>query len=307
MQHGRRPGIALVITLLGIMVLEVVIAGTFHVAMQQRRIATAHTRSAQLEAAARAAVARALNRWPVLGADTLPPGRDIAVTVEPPAGGAVTNVTLRRLPPALFLLTVTAHFPRSGEQRRVAVILRERTIAEYFRAIPAAGWAATALVNGTVDGNRPAACTVSDAPAAVAPLALQDTIGAPAGSVLLPGALQTPAGWFAGTDLRTGTSNPAQVIDGDYRISSDVGPILLVVQGDVAIAAGVRFDGLLLAGGRVTVEDGAAVNGAVRAARIELLGGTLRFDPCVLLHLFAAVPALRGPVRADGHWWIPAA
>ncbi|HSJ12948.1 MAG TPA: hypothetical protein VK939_00950, partial [Longimicrobiales bacterium] len=84
---GNRTGFALLLTLLGILVLEVIAAGSFHVATQQVRTARAATRALQLQLAAQSGAALALRDWDGAGADSLALDSTRILAFEAPASG----------------------------------------------------------------------------------------------------------------------------------------------------------------------------------------------------------------------------
>lgn len=301
-----RPGIALLMTLLGVLVLEVVIAGAFHVVMQQRRIATSYTRGVQLEHAARAAAAAVLAQWAGLGTDSLAVGAE-AVVAAADDGGAHTAATLLRVAPELFLLRAEAQFTATGETRAVAALLRELTLGEFLSGIRAAAVAGTAAVVGTLDGTPPSDCDLpAGAPAEVSAILVADD-GAEGGDTT---GARNAFSQLSGLDLGALADAPPGLIvhPGDLTLAADVDEAAVVVHGDLVVEDGVRVRGLVLVGGALLLRPGASVHGAVQVGgRLTVEQAAIRYDPCVLAALFRARPALRGPLRAAPHWWIPAA
>ena len=300
MRRGApRAGIALLTTLLGVLVLEIVIAGAFHVAMQQRRIATASQRVVQLQFAARSAAAAALAEWAALEVDSIPVGGSRPVSNDSAASGIRAEVSLHRLASRLFFLRAEASFPVTGESHAVAAILRERTLEEWLAGMPAVVTARESAFEGAIEGTPPGDCA--------------PPVGAPAerpALLLVDSAAARPFSEVAGLDLAAVAHAPPAVIvvAGDHSLETSLDESILVVHGDLEVQPGVRFRGLLLAAGSLHLQPGSELHGAVRVAnRLTGADAAIRYDPCVLAALFHAHPFLRGPLRAATHWWVPSA
>ena len=295
-----RPGMALLTTLLGVLVLEIVVAGAFHVAMQQRRIATAYTRGVQLQVAARSTLADALAGWSAIATDSLAVGATLPVR-DRTIGGVSSLATLRRVATGLFLLRAEARFAATGEAHAVAAILREYTLPEFLAGIGAVVVARSATVQGAVGGTAPPECDLPDgAPAALPALLLPASSGTETFDHMEVAGLDLSAVSEALPGVR--------VVRGDLSLAADLDETVLVVHGNAEVPPDVTFRGLLLVGGSLHLQPGARVLGAARVAdSLVLVDGELRYDPCVLAALFQARSFLRGPLRAAPHWWIPAA
>jgi hypothetical protein len=90
---------------------------------------------------------------------------------------------------------------------------------------------------------------------------------------------------------------------GDLTVRGGEGRGLLIVDGDLVLD-GVRFHGVVLVRGRVTIRAGAVVRGAVRASTVRIVDGSVAHDPC---HVSAALTAggLDGPFRVPDRLWVP--
>jgi hypothetical protein len=84
---------------------------------------------------------------------------------------------------------------------------------------------------------------------------------------------------------------------GDLTLRGGEGQGVLVVRGSLLIAAGARFDGLVLGGGDLIVEDGRLV-GAARVAGSVTVGAHGRIDgsACAVARALRALPTLRAPM-----------
>jgi hypothetical protein len=97
---------------------------------------------------------------------------------------------------------------------------------------------------------------------------------------------------------------PLLYAPGDLTVRGGEGRGLLVVDGDLHLA-GPRFDGLVLVRGRVSIDPGTQIRGAVRAGVIVMNGGDLTFSSCQLRAALTA-GGLDGAFRHPARLWIPA-
>lgn len=126
----------------------------------------------------------------------------------------------------------------------------------------------------------------------------------PAGSV-------TPAPRVLGSECRTTHANnwgdpldpaspcadwtPLLHAPGDLLVQAGTGQGVLLVDGDLTLADGAVFHGLVIVLGRVVLEAGAQVRGAIVSGRAQV-GGRLLFDRC------AVARALRGAAPLSRAW-----
>jgi len=93
----------------------------------------------------------------------------------------------------------------------------------------------------------------------------------------------------------------------DLSIGAGEGQGILIVDGNLRIAAGVRFYGAILVRGLVDAA-GAEVHGSVRisgTAGPSRLGGAFRYEECALERAFRLAPGLRRLYRVSDRWWLP--
>jgi hypothetical protein len=93
----------------------------------------------------------------------------------------------------------------------------------------------------------------------------------------------------------------------DLNIGSGAGQGILIVNGNLTIAAGVRFYGAVLVRGRLDAA-GAELLGSVRIAGTSgasRLGGAFRYEDCALDRAFRLAPGLRRLYRISDRWWLP--
>jgi hypothetical protein len=85
------------------------------------------------------------------------------------------------------------------------------------------------------------------------------------------------------------------------RIEGGAAQGLLLVDGDLALAAGARFSGVALVRGVLEITDGSALDGAALASHITVRGGSrLRYSSCAVER---ALRAAAEPVVARGMAW----
>jgi hypothetical protein len=95
---------------------------------------------------------------------------------------------------------------------------------------------------------------------------------------------------------------------GDLVMEGGVGQGLLAVEGDLTVASGAHFRGLVLVGGALVLRDGALLEGMARARGGVAVDATsrVRGSRCPPLRALAqAAPVLSGPVRPAGGAWAP--
>jgi hypothetical protein len=88
-------------------------------------------------------------------------------------------------------------------------------------------------------------------------------------------------------------------------LATGAGQGLLIVEGDLHLAAGTRFFGLALVTGRASVEAGAVLEGALLARAVVLAGGTVRRSNCALIRALTEPPALNRLEPRPTRRWIP--
>jgi hypothetical protein len=97
---------------------------------------------------------------------------------------------------------------------------------------------------------------------------------------------------------------------GDLNIGGGAGQGLLIVQGDLTLAAGVRFFGLALVTGRLHLEPGSVLEGSVLvqapAVSSTLTGGLVRRSNCALARALTETRALNRLALRQPRAWIPA-
>jgi hypothetical protein len=299
-----RPGAALVMALLAIIVLEFIVLGTLHLALQEGRIGANRALGLQLRLDAESGVRRALGMWsPDL--ETLDPGRYLSID-SLPADMPRTLIRVERIGDRSFIIESVATEPSPRVGRVAArLLVQPPAIPPDVNAAPAALSSAGAVrLRSTATVSVDPAWSCSLTPAVYALLA-------PSPGILIdPGAaMDAPAGDPEARPLssfldRLLTLAPQDVrADTDTIISADFEGAL-IARGDVTIAAGTTFRGLLVADGTVTIETSAAVLGAVHAGASALVAGEIRFEPCLVADAIRA-GGLDRPRPFGARPWLP--
>lgn len=135
------------------------------------------------------------------------------------------------------------------------------------------------------------------------------------GSVLSPtprldasGACDARAAGNFGDPLRVlGADSPCKSffalghVDGDLRLVGGAGQGMLLVDGDLTLKTGARFEGVVVARGSVHLESGAQVLGVVLADAVALEGGSIvQYSSCAVDR---ALVAGARPVPQPGQSW----
>src|SRR5690606_28312062 len=158
--RARRSGAALILALLAIVVLDCIILGTLHLALQENRIANNRSSVLQLRLDADGGARRALAFWSEQ-LDTLPPGA--AHRVQVPAAitpGAVVHV--ERLDQHLYMIESVAAEPAPRAGRATSRLLLTPPAlppdAEPAAAAVTAAVSVHVAASGSVDAISPTAC-----------------------------------------------------------------------------------------------------------------------------------------------------
>jgi hypothetical protein len=257
--NARRPGIALVITIIILLLIEVMSAGMLAMATQSRLLVDSQMRTARADASAMAAAQTVLANWESAGFDTLETG----VRVSVPAGSgsradALWSAWVQRLGPAMWMIRTKS---RVGDGHAYSL---GRAVA----------------IARTLD----AAAAQSDPPTDSIPLGgltweqLRDIADRIAnGQVVLADT----------TDYVPLTFAPANLT------ISGVARGILIVKGTLTIASGAVFEGLIVAMGDVVIENGSVVVGEVRSVSGDVQGdgAAVYVSGSVVSAALAAAPA----------------
>jgi hypothetical protein len=90
-------------------------------------------------------------------------------------------------------------------------------------------------------------------------------------------------------------------VDGDLRLVGGAGQGMLLVDGDLTLETGARFEGVVIARGSVRLESGAQLVGVVLADHVALEGGSIvQYSSCAVDR---ALVAGARPVPQPGQSW----
>jgi hypothetical protein len=186
---ARQPGLAVVIALLVLLVVEVAVAGILFVATEERLIARAHSRVLSARLAARSATSAVMSHWERGALDSLPHGVLVLVPLAT-ADGAILDAThsalIERLPGDLWL--VRSLGMNAGATAIDAVLLRTMPADSFWLQ-----FAAPLTTAGDVIVGAGAVIDGANAHSSAAPLLAQHCTGASASMARVLGAGARPA------------------------------------------------------------------------------------------------------------------
>jgi hypothetical protein len=340
-----RPGFALLISLLMVMALAAVGAAMLAMATHEAEVAAAMTERSRARASAEAATRAALVGWSTRRHRTLSRGDAVVVEGSGGADTTVVvrrvDATLFLVEAAVRI----PRHPFPAAVRAIALVrtLDTEPISAGFRAAVMVESEAVIhrgqVSGGDACGRQPAVAGVmaptvvvdSEAVVSGAPgIAIEELPALPSAelfvspfvehlaTITLPGGSVSPrpeagAGGCVPDSLNWGAVAVASPChdhlplirsSADLEVRGGEGRGLLVVDGDLVLD-GFLFHGILLVRGRVTVGQGTAIRGAVRAGGLTLLDGSLAYDACGLEDASTS-GGLDGPFRPGERWWLPA-
>lgn len=328
---SRRPGVALLIALVMLLLVEAMAAGMLALAMHTRLIAASRLRSAQAAAEAHFAVETVLATWPRAGFDTLVQGG----VHSPPegrgsAGDASWSSTVERLAASSFIVRAEAR-AGGGAAYSVARALavartldREAVLQQFKAAIISAGPLVLAGQSRiSVGPGLPPAWSdslclsvpyITDSAAVLlgAPPVVSETVDL-TGPVVLDTTIAFASNalgnfdWSDVAQIADTTVSDVLILpaDSSYRLAfadgdltmSGAGQGILMVSGVLTIQPGSTFTGLIVARHGLSVGPDASVHGAVAS-----LGGYALFDAasvtysgCAVARMIMLTPATDRP------------
>lgn len=332
----NRPGYALIISILLVGVLAVGAGGILALGAREQEIAAAMARRTHARLTAESEVRAALARWSTRALRAMEIGHPWT-----PGGDGPGPVTITRLAETLYLVEAAAQVPGPATPvtARAGALVRTLDPCSLAAAFPAA-LAATheaRLLGGTVAASpastgvlaprvriAPAAVVTGEPPAREAappdlpaPHLFSPPVAADLATVTVAGPTVTPRPRATADGCESHPSNwgavsatnpchdlrPFILAGGPLAVRGGEGRGLLVVRGDLDLA-GLRFHGLILATGHVTIGPGTELNGAVRARTIEMRDGTVHHDAAPIRTALTA-GGLDGPFRPPHRLWIP--
>ncbi|MGH7448317.1 MAG: hypothetical protein ACRELT_12190 [Longimicrobiales bacterium] len=300
---SRRPGAALVMALLMIVVLDCIVLGTLRLSLQEHRLAANRSSVLQLRLDAESGAKRALGLW-TADIDSLPVGAGHRIAF-PPLQTPGSAVQVERVAEQLFLVESTAVEPAPRVGRASARLLvfppALPTGVDPAPAPASAAGVIHVLGTGLITTSAPAGCIEVPPPNSILGPSFGITIDAGATLDAPIGALGPRALSRSFDRIRDLWPAPVPL---DSTLSIDAAGALLV-SGDFTVAAGIEFRGLVIAGGSVTLEPGAVIRGAVHAAGALTVAGTVAWDPCAVADGIEQW-GLDRPNPAGSRAWLPA-
>ena len=327
---NRRPGIALIIALVMLLLVEAMAAGMLALALHARLVAASQLRTASANAAAHLAAEAVLVNWQGAGFDTLAPGG----VLSPPsgrgsAGDASWSSTVERITASSFLLRSDARvgggnaFSLASAMAVARTLDRPKVLQQFNAAIISAGplviagqsrilSAPTLLPPAWSDSLCPPIPHLAD-PAALlsaAPPVVSETVEL-SGAVVVD---TTPAlganalgnlDWSDVAQIADTTIRDVLILaaDSSYRFTyadgdltmSGAGDGILMVDGVLTIAAGSTFTGLIVARDGLSVGPDSHIHGAVASH-----GGYALFDAAAVTYSRCALARITLLTAATG-------
>jgi hypothetical protein len=285
-----RRGLALFAALALIVLLALLSAGAFAAIELSQRTTRLTQNDELLSTSADFAATTALTSARELGLADLPFGVTRTLALPAPAAERVTAaVAATRLRSEVVWIVADASLVGSETgHRRVALIARFGTPGP---APPAPIVARGQVVLGdsvqvSIESGGDADCRVAGAPLVAHPL-------------------DTAAYYLTPRQLSLLDSMPSvRHVRGDTTITSGSFEGVLIVDGSLTITGSFSVVGLVVARGTVTVTGTISVTGALAAfgsgaSAIQVLGGTIRYNPCATARALRHAAGLR-PVRSRG-------
>jgi len=302
-----RRGAALALTLVLLVVLECVVIGTMHLALQEHRIGANRVASIALRLEVENAVRRALGYWSA-SIDSMATGPEHRIPIAAATTG-LASASVERLNAGLYIVRGEAREapPRVG--RAVAQLLvMPPLIGADVDPTPAplvAEGMVTVRAGGVVSAQAPSTC--ADSVAAHAVLA-----AAPGDLVIEAGAEMTGSGGPLPESsilqhiepLLESTAFGLVAVATDTLIDAPFTGIL-VVAGNVTLGVNADVEGLVLASGTIDVQENVRVEGAVMARGGAVVAGSVAWNPCVVRQA-VALAGLTRPRPAGPRAWLPA-
>lgn len=271
---ARRPGIALVMTIVVLLLIEVMSAGMLAMATQSRLLVDSHLRTARADAAALTAAQTVLEEWESAGFDTIEAGVQVSVAhASGSRADAVWSAWVQRLGPAMWLIRTRS---RVGDGHAYSL------------------GRATAIAR-TLD--------------AVAARTVPPTDSIPLGGLtwrqLEDIADRVHHGQVVFAD--TTAYVPLTYGPADLTLLGGVTRGILIVKGTLTLASGAVFEGLIVAAGAIVIENGSVVVGEVRSVSGDVQGdaAAVCVSGSVVAAALAAAPA-RMRVVSEVRRFLPA-
>jgi hypothetical protein len=328
---SRRSGIALVIALVMLLLVEAMAAGMLALTMQARLVATSQLRTASADAAAHFGAETVLAAWAGAGFDTLGQG----AVVEPlsgrgSAGDASWSSSVERISPSSFLVRTEARagggtaFSLAHAFAVARTLDRNAVLRQFNAAITSAGplvlggqsqiQSGPALPPAWSDSlclSTPVLPDPVEVLAATPPI-VSETVDL-AGLVVFDTTLALTANalgnlsWSDVVQIADTIVNDVFVLapdssyrlvfaDGDLTVSG-VGEGILMVRGVLTILAGSAFTGLIVARDGLSIGPASHIYGAVAShGGFALVESTsLAYSRCALGRIFLLTPAANRP------------
>ena len=303
MTSCRRSGAALVMALLMIVVLECIVLGTLQISLQEHRLAANRSSVLQLRLDAESGARRSLGLW-TAPIDSMPVGGMHRIML-PALLTPGARVSVERIDSRTFMFESVAAEPAPRVGRSTTrLLVRPPVLPPDIDPAAAAASAAGALhvqATGVITAAPPAGCGRSAPPFGVLTPSFAATVS--------PGAaLDAPVGILGPDALVHSFDRVRDLWPGHVPLDSILsldGAGSLMVAGNLTVAPGTAFSGLVIVGGSATIAAGAVLRGAIHARGALTVAGTIAWDGCAVAHAMEQAH-LNRPTPAGPRPWLPA-
>lgn len=295
---ATRPGAALAGAIVVLLIIDCIALGALHLALSEARLAAGVRTVLEVRLAAESAAHEMIAQWgPAL--DSLPVGGVLRDSDATGHGGMTTSAAAQRVGPGLYLVRADARAQPPRSAHAAAALLAAPPLLDSRYPPDQAALTAAAVelaAGGSVSATSDACHTRDGSAIALTTAAVPAGDGSILGPVHAVEAGATPLGDLPRILAAAGAAAPLNG-DSDPSLVVRVGPAVLdepfagvlVVDGDLAVAAPVR--GLLLVAGAVVVEADGSARGAVHVRGPALVRGALVLDACAVADAVQAARA----------------
>lgn len=276
---ARRPGGALLLAILVLLLIDCVVLGTVQLARLEQRLARNAATALALRLDARSAAEQAVAAWPI-DFDTLRAGQRSGEMDIVLRQGTSASAYADALAGGLFLVQARVRGPMPGAAAASSLLVLPPALPPGVEPAPAALSARSLQpASGTITGGG-IDCLSS------AGLALRVVVPVVAGPLvdgvvvaLHPDSslhLLLPRLAAAATDA---DSSVVRMHDGDLTLDGSLAGVLLVT-GGLRLRSGAAVRGLVIVGGSLVVDAGAGIHGAAHVGAAATVDGLVSLDAC---------------------------
>lgn len=266
----RRAGAALILAIVIVAVIQCLVVGTLHLAMQEHRLASNGATALRLRLAAETALRTAPEQWRS-ALDSLSVGAADSVHSAVSTDGIARSAMVVRIDSALYLITGTAAepLPRSGRAAAAGLFLPPLLPSG---DMPHAALAVAGRVTVRAGAHVSAWNAQPCAPGAAIQFADSTFLNVDPTATLLGDIVTAPL-----PDV------PFIVRSARLRTDSAATAAVTAIHGDLHLGQGERLAGLILVHGSLAIDAAAEIRGVAIVTGDADIGGSVFYDPCLAL------------------------